>query len=373
MDPKVKSLYGLQILRGIAAVSVLIHHLLEESNQLVSISDAFTRFAAVGVDIFFVLSGFLMLYTTASSFSNAGAWSAFIQRRVVRIVPLYWLCTLAIVLAHLTGRFYLHQIVTPTSTLRSLLFSEYAHPVVYVGWTLNYEMYFYGVFALCLFAINSVRLAIPFIGCIMLLNIAFLSHWFPTDAGRFFANPIAIEFLMGMAVAAFYGTFRFSKYSRILIALVAVVCIYLASALLISTGTGGLETNIRWLAWGVPAVLLILAVLPMARPTSRIGRWLLFLGDISYSLYLTHAIVMSTFAAILKRGHFQGSAVWMLISFVFLFSLVLAAFVHRYIDRPLHTCLDNKLMMKRRKGYIENGRAFRWPTPSEGGPVGNGD
>ncbi len=79
---------------------MLFHHVLEESRARIVFSDVLTRFGAAGVDIFFVLSGFLMLYTNAPQFGKDGAWRIFLLRRVVRIVPLYWLCTLIVILAY---------------------------------------------------------------------------------------------------------------------------------------------------------------------------------------------------------------------------------------------------------------------------------
>jgi exopolysaccharide production protein ExoZ len=119
----------------------------------------FDTFGGGGVDIFFVISGFIMVYTTQSH--HVGPFSFFVNR-VVRIVPIYWLLTLAVftlavIAPHLLGA----TRAAPSELLKSLLFIPFAksngavQPILFLGWTLNYEMFFYMLFALGPFSENA--------------------------------------------------------------------------------------------------------------------------------------------------------------------------------------------------------------------------
>ena len=137
-------LYNLQILRGIAAVGVVFYH-----TAFLLPGNVHTDFS--GVSIFFVISGFIMCFITRQSAED------FLPKRIIRIVPMYWLCTIAfVVINHRLFKLFKPSTWTTDTTLaidipQSLLFlpSEKA-PLLGVGWTLNFEIYFYLVFAVAL-------------------------------------------------------------------------------------------------------------------------------------------------------------------------------------------------------------------------------
>jgi exopolysaccharide production protein ExoZ len=352
MNPtKAENLYGLQILRGMAAVAVVLQHLCWESKDVLRISQAFTNFGAAGVHLFFALSGFLMLYTNAFHFGKPDAWHTFLKRRIVRIVPLYWLCTALIVSTHWSGKFYRHQTLTSANIVKSLLFCDVEHPVVSVGWTLNYEMYFYVIFAFCLFAITSARFAMPFIGSIMLLNIVVLTRFLPAGFHAMFANPLAFEFVMGMAVAAFYQMFKVSNRLRLLIGCGALACMYLMCVF-----GQSVDTNVQWVAWGLPSALLLFAVLPMSKPVSGGGQICLLLGDASYSLYLTHPFVMTSYDVVLKRGLLHGWQVWAAMPLVLVVSIIVGVLVHRHVERPILRYLPGRALTRLRRSDEMSGQ-----------------
>ena len=122
-----RRLPGIQALRGVAALAVLVHHVCEESTPLLSnkpLPPAMIRAGASGVDIFFAISGFIMLSTTFQKFGEPGAGIQFLTRRFLRIAPLYWLCTLVILGAHASGALYHHLFVSLTSVLGSFFFVD---------------------------------------------------------------------------------------------------------------------------------------------------------------------------------------------------------------------------------------------------------
>jgi exopolysaccharide production protein ExoZ len=154
----VKQLYSIQYARALAALAVVLAH-----TGAYGSGNAF-HIGSAGVDIFFVISGFVMWTTTAS---RAQTPADFIANRIVRIVPMYWLVTLALVIAAVCVPALFPRLkIDAGHVVASLLFMPSRSPfngelwpVLVQGWTLNYEMFFYGVFALVLFIPRQLRLA----------------------------------------------------------------------------------------------------------------------------------------------------------------------------------------------------------------------
>lgn len=244
------------------------------------------------------------------------------------------MCTAFVLLATLSGRLYKHSHISVISVVGSFLFFENAHPLVSVGWTLNYEMWFYLMFCISLALFASARSAVPFIA-ILLLAPVLAGRLMGHNSTNFFANPIMIEFLFGMAVAMIFVATPPSPTLPVFAAVIASGGMYLSSALSRSTLTAGLDEQIRWLAWGVPAAFAVYAALFVAKPSTRLGRALLLLGDSSYAIYLTHSIVMTTYAAILKSGALAKVPMWELIPAVVALALGIGTAVHLRIERPI--------------------------------------
>lgn len=165
-------LLGVQYLRGAAALMVAYFHLTLQlpayTPYLASESWIDTRYFAEAVPVFFVISGFVMYVSGIQSSPGRFAW-----RRLVRIVPLYWVLTLAIIALAVLRPGLLHTQLSGEFALKSLLFVPYfpgrAHeifPILGPGWSLDYEMFFYAIFALALLA--PLRWRLP----TMLLTLA---------------------------------------------------------------------------------------------------------------------------------------------------------------------------------------------------------
>ena len=157
-------LRSIQILRAVAACLVVFGHALHETADIsartgrpplnVNVIDW-----GIGVDIFFVISGFIMIYTTAELFGQPGAMRTFLMRRIIRIVPLYWLMTAGLILTFLLAPKLLNvpiegwrSIVTSFFFIPDLRGNGEVRPIMALGWSLNYEMFFYAVYAVCLLA-----------------------------------------------------------------------------------------------------------------------------------------------------------------------------------------------------------------------------
>jgi glycosyltransferase involved in cell wall biosynthesis/peptidoglycan/LPS O-acetylase OafA/YrhL len=253
------------------------------------------RGAAAGVDVFFVISGFVMMLSASRLPGVPHAGRVFLWARLRRIVPLYWLCSLfkiaALVWSGGAARLDL------VYCLGSLLFlpvhdtTGLFKPVLPVGWTLSFEMLFYGVFAAVLASGRSPALYVPPVLLILTL--------LPLGA---LCNPILLEFTYGIALAVLWqrGWLAAAKAGPPLL-MAGGAGIVLLPALL---------PGLRFLAWGVPAACMVAGMLCLERVWRAIlPRFLVSLGDASYAIYLTHGFVLAALAVALRGTWTAGSAV----------------------------------------------------------------
>src|SRR5205085_6006264 len=164
---------------------------------------------AAGVDLFFVISGFVMVYSSEALFGRLDGPVRFFLRRLARIAPLYWVVTIAIILyIYAAHGATLWTIYSPGSLLASFLFWPYprldglAFPVHLLGWTLNYEMFFYAVFAFAILLPRRAAVATVCVAFAALVTIGQL-YSLPLPFG-FWANSIILEFCYGMLIALLY-------------------------------------------------------------------------------------------------------------------------------------------------------------------------
>lgn len=274
---------SLQLLRFFAALSVVLFHVGSGlAQEYPNLSNPFSL-GLFGVDVFFVLSGFIMAYAT----DPARGSLHFALRRVARIVPLYWFLTLALVGIALVLPQLLNSTKVSAEALgKSLLFIPYekpngaVQPILFLGWTLCYEMFFYAIYCI---ALNAGRMTIPVAALGLMAFVAFGWVWPPETAlGKFYTAPILIEFILGMGLFVL-----FSKLKPKPSVLAAVGCI-LVSVTLFYT----LQGQSRFLAIGLPSAAIVAAFLCLPYRDGRAMTFLVLLGDASYSLYLSHPYVI---------------------------------------------------------------------------------
>ncbi len=273
-------------------------------------NDIFLPFAS-GVDLFFVISGFIMVYTTYGQNGPQSA-AAFARNRFLRIWPAYFAVSLIAMMIAGGFAFWLDG-----QMLRQFLLSIAFVPVnsegifsgqaLSVGWTLNYEVYFYLVFGLALLAGRHrwTVMAAWFITTLILIPLLFQapSLWnpranfgevsYPFDYMLLATNPIIWEFVGGMiAGIIFFSPLRMpSRMTAYALAVIAI-CLAVANAWFFYLYLS--------LAIGFGFVLLI-AALAIASKTVELAvpRWMRWLGDISYTLYIEHLIVIELIRQVL--------------------------------------------------------------------------
>jgi exopolysaccharide production protein ExoZ len=350
-----QALGSIQGLRALAASLVVFYHaqmLAQTYSQrfgigapLVNSTPGLREFGAVGVDIFFVISGFIMTYVCWNQFEGGwGAVKRFFKKRFFRIVPLYWFYTsilvgLLIFLPHLFQRsqFDLARVVNsyfliPSWTPPGTPVQVGTH-VLEVGWTLTYEFYFYLCVAISLF---FSRKAFPWIVLgIFVLGVSLrptISEWHPIF--RVMSSELLFEFIAGVWIGiAYRKRFRIAR-SWILVSIVSSLLLY-GYWILVPDAH-----DIRSVYWGLPSALFVLGVLyffdPPGGPSRSVPAWMLFLGDSSYTLYLSHYLFIPAFGKIWMASGVGGffSLDGMVVS-VFFTAILLGCFLYRMIEVPL--------------------------------------
>jgi peptidoglycan/LPS O-acetylase OafA/YrhL len=327
--------YSVQVVRALAATLVVMVHLGRALQLKAGIDPTAVTFnGTMGVDIFFVVSGFVMVHTTPRAFSPR----EFLSRRFVRLAPLYWLLTLiygtALLAApHLSqhnsiavGNFLLAFAFLPSHGLDGNIL-----PPLEQGWTLAYEMFFYVCFAVVswlVFGRRIVALAIVFAALIICGLLLPFGH---NAAFATYTDPILLEFLFGCILGSAYPRMS-SDAGRPTTALLVVVTVLCAGASPFLMA----QNWPRVIYWGVPAVLVVWSFLRLERSvTFQHMRLLQAMGDSSYSLYLTHVMVLSVLALVFRIHGLQGLPA-LLLAPLFLGVCVIAGwFCHRLIERPL--------------------------------------
>jgi len=284
-QPQRDKLLGLQILRFLAAFAVVLFHV--GSGYQIEFGNSVNLFAfgAAGVNVFFVLSGFIIAMTTDPA---RGTWY-FCRRRLLRVVPLYWILTLGIAAIGLALPSLLNStIVTPEALVKSLFFIPYEkpngaiQPLLFLGWTLNYEMFFYAIYAACL--LLGLRSPLAPMTIVVLLVLAGQIIPFESTLWRFYSNPVMIEFALGVGIYLIYARHPhwFIKRTGLLASAAASIYILLH-----------IFPNVPWLLAGaLPSALLVAAFVAFTPGRSRwLGLFVLF-GNASYSLYLSHPYII---------------------------------------------------------------------------------
>jgi exopolysaccharide production protein ExoZ len=298
---------GLQVLRGIAASLVVFHHFAgiyqDRSHGSSWISGSgLGNLGRCGVDIFFVISGFIMVYTTGGK-DGAGDALIFIRRRILRIYPLYWIWTSVLLVLWLGGAVEQLRHYSTGYLIRSYLLipafnGKYFEPLLQPGWTLSFEMLFYVVFS-CGVLLNLRSGKILFLAAAFSL-MALLARLLAADSGMRYllTNPIIVEFLFGVLIAEMLTrlpALRSNRLSRILpAALISVGALALLCTVKIPDAD-----SMRFALYGIPAFFVVLGAAMLG--SAGAPKFLVYLGDASYSIYLAHFFLAQAYASALKH------------------------------------------------------------------------
>lgn len=335
-----KNLPSLQILRFVAAFSVVLFHL--GSGMAVEfgwISNVFD-FGTLGVDIFFVLSGFIISYT-ANPDRGIGYFAI---RRFARVVPLYWLLTLAVIaIATLKPSLLNSTTVTFEAVVKSMLFIPYekssgaVQPLLFLGWTLCYEMFFYVIYATCLLWKKKADMI-----CVGVFLAILAAHalW-PKGSvlWRFYTNPIVFEFALGILLCKAYLHWNAFRQGS---ALASIGLIALAVILYPPLNAYMGQFNVT--APGLFAIMIVAAFLfwkaPQADGQNIVLSSLVLFGNASYGLYLMHPYLIQ--ASIKLLGKSLSLPVFSaLMVLTALATVALSVVVFALVEKPIQSLILN--------------------------------
>ena len=343
----------LQILRFVAAGMVLFGHAQVELGKLPGLGlehllPSNKPFFVGGVDMFFVLSGFIMYRIAREDFGRPGAGGRFLLRRLVRIGPPYWFFTTAMLAAALLlpGR-VAHSDVSLLNAVASYLFipapNAYGetYPVLILGWTLNFEMLFYVIFAFALRFSRARGLALVFAAVGMLAAVGMASPVLPASFA-FWCQPIVLEFLFGILLAQVHAAgWRCGPALGTCAALLGFALLYAGSSLSPPSPLWGE----RWLYMGLPALLICAAAALTPEPVAmgRTRRLLILAGDASYALYLSHPFTLAVLAAVWPRGMNQP---WLFLGLALALAIAVSIALHLAVERRVTNFLNRWLTLR---------------------------
>lgn len=327
----IAALPAIQALRAVAALAVVVAHTGGEFEGHLSLPGLMPSFihGGAGVDLFFVISGFVMVYSSERLFAQRGALRTFLIRRFIRIVPLYWLFTTVMLLSVLVRGFVASD-ASPTLAVCSYFFIPYPRPsgpidpLYGVGWTLNYEMMFYLLFACSLFMHRNM--AIIMTSLFLLVMTIIHSRSSLSAQLAFLTEPVILEFALGMLVALIFraGVTLPRTACYALLAAAATLSMYF---LLTAPPT-------RWLLWGLPSTMVVAAFTLAARP-AYVPALFVALGNASYALYLVHPASNFVVRHAAQRGLFFNPATepWLYLLCAICFSVLVASALYYLFER----------------------------------------
>ncbi len=295
--PAPHKLSNIQALRGIAALLVVFTHLpsMEIKHGGDSILPAFIRFGISGVDLFFVISGFIMVYVTWESSRSIRSSFKFLFARLTRIYPIYWLIAILVFIAWKLYPDLMSFDPRVTSLWKSfLLWPDITFPMLKVAWTLIHELYFYTVFAFILLLPRRFLMPAAFIWMAIVFggNQAGWNKQSPEMAIIF--HPLTAEFFLGAVAGYIFKRFGAAVARPTLI---AGVLMWLSALYYLSTSLAPTEYPTDWervLYFGLPSVFIIYGIAALEhRGMYEFPRWCSTFGDWSYSLYLSHILTLS--------------------------------------------------------------------------------
>lgn len=323
-------LVALQILRGLAALMIVIGH-----------ATVFVGTAAA-VELFFIISGFIMMYVTEKGMYR------FFTKRIIRIIPLYWIATAAFVLLTKPVTFSVSYF------FKSLFFVNWNNPpILNVGWTLNCEVRFYIIFWLSALISRKYRGLISSAACLVWCGIDFFFF------RRAFITPfMPFAFVLGIGGYYLYKLLngKVTKiYQKILFgALIVLSALWLHSNYadkLVWDIEAGHWSLLRPVVYGVPMLVILLSLLMIVKTDdSKPVKALVYIGDISYSLYLWHIVVQSLLVIFFEK---TGYVITPPSTFRFMVltasvSLFVAHLSYKYLEKPLGDFLKQKLVPPRK-------------------------
>lgn len=320
--------------------------------------DGFLIIGWSGVDFFFILSGFIIYYVNHKYDGISSKFQDYIGKRLARIYPIYWIYSILVVVLHMAllkaevknliswlGLTALN--ITKSFTLYPTDIKNNIMPIIPAAWTLTYEMFFYIVFSIYilgskrLFLISMILWAIA----ISIVNLFSFTFEISPFLSMLFDTHI-FEFMFGCFIAQI--TLRNlqikTRKNAIVLLVVGIVALFVSW---INEALGLIWFDkLQFITFGIPYSIIIYSLISLedGRIHSNLKRFLLYLGDASYSIYLTHFVVLVLFVHIASYLNFNGYIEFAIISIAL---VLIGCLSYSYIEFPLTKFIQKKMKLKK--------------------------
>lgn len=354
---------NIQLLRAVAAYLVVIYHTQPHLNNLLP-RPFETHIGAVGVDIFFVISGcIIVLAVHGKQISPTEFWT----NRIIRIVPLYWLATIAMILPTFIGfnpsglhDWDIGDLLSSLFFIPNVRLDGVAEPILSPGWTLIYEMFFYFLFGALLLVGNRLWSVVILSAVFVFLSIVGWSVQPLSFGASYYLNPITLEFSAGCILGLIYTRtnllhLRQPRIFAIILLSTAITVIILSDIYYV--GLFASAPAFRLICFGIPAVAIVSAMLIFEKAgTACKSEFLLAQGAASYSIYLFHPLILHVVFKILSP--ILPTDI-LLIAITIMFMAVMAVcflgtFIHFWLEKPISHRLNSYRKTMRERSAWEN-------------------
>ena len=327
---------NIQGLRGFAAILVVIYHIYKYESTLTQdgLLSSFWTIGRSGVDMFFVISGYIMVMISDPQKNGVRAAGDFALRRTFRVYPLYWFFSFLILPIYLLYPQLFNRTGNPSDIdlLKSFLLIPQSDsaPLVGQGWTLIHEMYFYIVFSAIIIFPQKLRNPLILLWAIAIAVAVFV--WRGGGAPKspildLVLSPLTFEFMFGCGIALLHKN-NLTKFGwLIFLSGIGILCL--------SETSGHGVSRLYWM--GIPSALIVWGMVSLELENQWLApSWLVRIGDTSYALYLCHILVLS---ALLKAWKMFELSNYLHTGFMcaamFLASIITGFIINRWIENPL--------------------------------------
>lgn len=336
-----KKFQSLQIFRGLAALTVLFFHIDTVIREKFAYPNSLAIFkqGVSGVDFFFVLSGFIIMYAHYRDFGQKGKVLSYFWKRFQRIYPIYWIISLGVVAVYiLMGKNVIHSFgINPAFIIKSVTLWQQWPLIIPTAWTLSYEVYFYLIFGLCLIFLTPNLTMIA--AAAYALIVAALNYLGTAPNQVIPLDFYILEFVFGVFSAWLVINRPLPKLrtSALLFTLSCILVIVVWTIYSIYDFSGAMVIKYRALSYGIPFALLVTSSVWLdknlrLKPVFFFSR----LGDASYVLYLIHPAVI-LFSAVMLKNHVTVTkdTVGFVIALFTLVGISASFIVHFAVEKPL--------------------------------------
>jgi len=307
---------NIQYMRALAACLVVVDHTTNSPSL-----------GSIGVALFFVISGFIMITTSWDRFQLSGAPGNFVLRRLARIMIPWWICLSVKLIMDSRER-------TPLWIMSSYLLlpipnpSGIIDPIHGIGWSLVWEMIFYYLFSISLFFERKIAIVSNIIVFSLISVAGYLYSDFQTI--NWHGEFIFILFGGGLVIGALRKYYSISSGMVVLILMFSIFLIILGCT---PQGVAYFHKSIDLAAILAVGAMVFMKNMP---PNNRIARAVHSVGDASFALYITHTIVMRLVIVVLRNLHIPSDLYYLVVPVQIIFSIIVAMLFYKYVESPLN-------------------------------------